>query len=62
MAKGKKRNGGKGNCNFPGRVKGCDKIPGPGSCFKQMHGPHNGKCRHCQAEAVKTEKIKVFGR
>lgn len=63
MVKNNKRgNGGKGNDNFSGRVKGCDKIPGSGACFKQMHGSHFGKCRHCQAPAVQTERIKIFGR
>lgn len=47
---------------YPGRVSGCDKIPGLGACFKQMHGSRDGKCRHCQAPEVQTERMKVFGR
>ena len=56
------KNGRNGKKKYPGRVKGCDKTPGPGSCFKQLHGPTNEKCRHCYAEAVIGERIKVFGR
>jgi hypothetical protein len=47
--------------NVGGRVRGCYRIPGYGSCVKQMHSSHNGKCRHCRAPVVRNERIKVFG-
>jgi len=43
-----------------GRTDLCDKEPGERPCLEQLYGPKNDICRNCQAEAVQTEKIKVF--
>ena len=62
MANRKKRNGGKGKGNHPGRPSMCEKIPGQGACLKQLRSSRPRICRNCLAPEIMAIKIKVFGR
>lgn len=47
---------------YLGRPSMCEKIPGESACLKQLNSSRPDICRNCQAEEVRTIRLKIFGR